>query len=101
MTEPNQDVRIMLNIDPAVEPGVYASFVAVWHYGDAFTLDFASVTAPGRSATDEETGAAFVEVPAKIVSRVKIPVSQVFEIMKALEQQLSKWELETGNRKPS
>lgn len=97
--EAAKDVRITLNIEPEAEAGVYASFVAVWHYGDAFTLDFASVTAPGRTATDGDTGASYVEVPARIVSRVKIPVSQVFEIMKALEQQLSKWERE-NNSKP-
>jgi len=33
------------------------------------------------------------------VSRVRIPPDQVFELMKALEQQLTMWENETGKRK--
>jgi hypothetical protein len=35
---------------------------------------------------------------ATVVSRVRIPPSQVFELMKALEQQLSAWEKEHPNR---
>ena len=31
-----------------------------------------------------------------MIQRVKIPPKQVFELMKALEHQLSAWESETG-----
>lgn len=37
-------------------------------------------------------------MPARIVARIKIPPAQVFELMKALEQQLTAWEKETGQR---
>lgn len=37
-----------------------------------------------------------MHVPTRIVSRVRIPPSQVFELMKALEQQLSAYEKEIG-----
>jgi hypothetical protein len=33
-----------------------------------------------------------------VVARVRVPPSQVFEIMKALERQLTAWETETGRR---
>ncbi len=37
-------------------------------------------------------------MPTRIVSRVRIPPSQVFEIMKTLEQQLTRWENDRGQR---
>ena len=64
--------------------GTYADFVSVWHSKDVFVLDFAVLAQP----TTPET------LAARVVSRVRIPPSQVFEIMKALEQQLTAWETE-------
>ena len=39
-------------------------------------------------------------MPARVVSRVRIPPEQVFELAKALTQQLEFWEQETGRRPP-
>jgi hypothetical protein len=72
--------------------GVYADFVRAWHTKDAFVLDFVSMNEPPRAEDDK------VILDASVVSRVRIPPSQVFELMKALEQQLSAWEKETGKR---
>jgi hypothetical protein len=36
---------------------------------------------------------------ARVVSRVRIPPAQVFELMKALEKQLTQWEASTGARR--
>ena len=66
--------------------GTYADFVSVWHSRDAFVLDFAVLAQP---ATPQQ-------LAARVVTRVRIPPSQVFEIMKALEQQLTAWENERG-----
>jgi hypothetical protein len=38
------------------------------------------------------------QAQAQVVARVRVPPSQVFEIMKALERQLTAWETETGRR---
>ena len=92
--------RAQIDMSPEVARGVFANFVSVWHDQDGFTLDFASYVHPPTPAQDSETGASFVQIQAQVVSRVRIPPSQVFEIMKALEQQLSKWEAETGQRAP-
>src|SRR4051794_20537024 len=69
--------------DEALE-GTYADFVSVWHGRDAFVLDFAVLSQPATATA----------LNARVVSRVRIPPSQVFEIMKALEQQLTAWEAE-------
>ncbi|SES37100.1 DUF3467 domain-containing protein [Actinokineospora terrae] len=90
--------RFMVNMPPEQEVGHYANFAVVWHDKESFVLDFATIVGPNHPAQDD-SGTEFLATPARIVSRVRIPPSQVFEIMKALEQQLSKWEQETG-RKP-
>lgn len=76
--------------DDRVE-GTYADFVSVWHSRDVFVLDFAVLSQPTTPA----------QLSARVVSRVRIPPTQVFEIMKALEQQLTAWENEGKPAKPS
>ncbi|MDR3360624.1 MAG: DUF3467 domain-containing protein [Bifidobacteriaceae bacterium] len=84
--------RIQIKLAPDMEAGVYADFVRAWHTNDAFVLDFASLTEPPR----HESGT--VVLNASVASRVRIPPAQVFELMKALEQQLTAWEKEHGKR---
>jgi hypothetical protein len=84
--------RIQIALPPKYLAGVFADFVRAWHTKDSFVLDFAAFTEP--VVRDDETGD-YVH-NAAIVSRVRIPPSQVFELMKALEQQLSAWEKEQG-----
>lgn len=89
--------RFAVELPPELVAGVYADFASVWHSNDVFTLDFAVVSQPPQPAQDEN-GEAYVAVPTRIVSRVRIPPSQVFEIMKTLEQQLTRWEKDRGQR---
>lgn len=98
MSEREPETRMQIEISPEVARGVYANFVSVWHDRDGFTFDFAANMQPPMPSTDEETGAQVVLVHAQIVSRVRVPPSQMFEIMKTLEIQLSAWERETGSR---
>lgn len=88
MTQQN----FQMQVPEALVGGVLADFVGVGHNAQYFTLDFAAV------ARTEQNGPDSVDVFAQVVSRVKILPAQVFEIMKALEQQLSQWEAETGSR---
>jgi hypothetical protein len=80
-------------------PGVYADFVSVWHTADAFTFDFAALARP-PSLVEGDDGPPTTQAQAQVVARVRVPPSQVFEIMKALERQLTAWEKETGRRPP-
>jgi hypothetical protein len=97
MTEPEEIPRRMsVSATPDTEVGVYANFVAVWHEPHCFVLDFAAYTQPPQLAADPDNGEQFVDLRARLVSRIRVPPDQVFEIMKALEQQLSAWERETG-----
>jgi hypothetical protein len=85
--------RLQINMPSEQATGVYADFVRAWHTNESFVLDFAALHEPAQS-TDEGV----VVIKAGVVSRVRIPPSQVFELMKALEQQLSAWEKETGRK---
>jgi hypothetical protein len=55
---------------------------------------------PPYPSEDIDASRQLIMIPARVVSRVRIPASQVFELMKVLEKQLSAWELETGQRPP-
>jgi hypothetical protein len=96
MTDQPGETRFTIEVAPDIEVGVFANFVSIWHDADTFTLDFAAMTRQPTPSQDASTGAVYLDVPARIVSRVRIPPSQVFEIMKALEQQLTAYEKETG-----
>ena len=85
-TPPGQPQQAQLHIPDDKIEGTYADFVSVWHSKDVFVLDFAVLAQPTTPA----------ELKSRVVSRVRIPPSQVFEIMKALEQQLTRWEQERG-----
>ncbi|GLW97064.1 DUF3467 domain-containing protein [Microtetraspora sp. NBRC 16547] len=90
--------RLEVSISPEVEAGQYANFASVWHTRDGFILDFAVITRPPAIADDPQSGTPYVSVPTRIVSRVRLPPAQVFELMKALEQQLTAFEKETGHK---
>jgi hypothetical protein len=88
--------RIQLAMPPDRATGVYADFVRAWHTKDGFILDFAAYMEPPMH---DEAVNDIVQQSA-VVSRVRIPPAQVFELMKALEQQLSAWESENKTSRP-
>lgn len=89
--------RFDIEISPEIEAGIYADFASLWHTPDSFVIDFAALRRPPYTTEeDPQTGRVAAVLPTRIVARVRIPPGQVFELMKALEQQLSMWEKETG-----
>lgn len=96
MTEQPQEHRVEITVPPDHEVGVYAGFASVWRTQDSFVIDFSTEVRPSEVAEDAESGTRYVHVPARVVSRVRIPPSQVWELMKSLEQNLSAYERESG-----
>jgi len=84
--------RVEISMPEGLVPGVPADIVGVWHTADTFVLDFSAFVDPPQLL--EEEGQEIVHQRAQVVARVRVPPGQVFEIMKALEQQLSAWERE-------
>ncbi len=72
------------------EAGVYANILGVWHTAYEFTFDFA-VTLPPEN---DESGN--LTVPARVVSRVKLPPSVVFDIIKTINENFTTYEANHG-----
>jgi hypothetical protein len=98
MSQPEQPLpkRYSVEVPADVVDGHYADLASLWHTPDVFVLDFAALK--GMPQRSEHEGVAVLQHQARIVTRVRIPPAQVFELMKALESQLSAWEKETGRR---
>jgi hypothetical protein len=75
-----------LQVPPDVEAGVYSNFLGVWHSGHEFTLDFAT-TQPSRVGEDGT-----VVIPCLVVSRIKVPPTLLFDIIKTLNENMTKFE---------
>lgn len=86
-----------IEMPPKAVAGSYADFANVWHTPDVFVMDFVSLVRPPHEAEDEE-GNTVTVVSGQVVQRVRIPPEQVFELAKALTQQLEFWERENGRR---
>lgn len=90
-----------IDLPPDAIDGHYADFANVWHTPNVFVMDFVALAQPPREEVDANTGEPITIVPARVVSRIRIPPEQVFELAKALTQQLEFWEQETGRKSPT
>jgi len=86
-----------LTIQPELEAGVYANFVATWHTAFDFTFDF-GVVVPDIADPDHSP---LKPVRGRIVARVKIPVTIVFDVIRALNDEMTRYEATFGEiRRP-
>ena len=90
--QPNPQVRFDLRIAEALEGGVYANMVAVGHTPHEFTLDFSTME-PAQAKTDD---AGVVAVPCRVTSRVRLPVSLIFDLLQAINTNLGIYESRFG-----
>ncbi len=103
MEQPEGSGRVPANfeiqVSPDLEGGVYANFLNVWHSPFEFTFDFAVTQPP--IPQDPENPASPVTVPCRVVARLKIPPALVFDIMRALNQNMTGYEQTFGEiRRP-
>jgi Protein of unknown function (DUF3467) len=86
-----QQQELQINVPDDVAPGVYSNMVLVWHTPYEFTLDFAAIE-PGEGN----------RVPCRVVSRVRIPPTVIFDLMRALNENMSIYESKFGEiRRPA
>jgi hypothetical protein len=90
--------QLQIDVPDEVEVGVPADFASLWHTPSTFVIDFVALKHPPQPNVDEATGEAHPVVSGRVVTRVRIPPEQVFELAKALTTQLDAWERETGRR---
>ena len=94
MSEPDRPTQFELNVPPELEGGVYANVLGVWHTAYEFTLDFAAMQPPQVEDEDDPNSPAFVQ--CRVVSRVKVPVTVVFDVIRALNENMTKYEEHFG-----
>ena len=94
-------VEFQVEVPPDEETGVPADFANIWHTRTSLVLDFAVAKGPPRLVENPDDSGPRAVVSARVVSRVRIPPEQAFEIARALTQQLDLWEQETGRRQPT
>lgn len=87
-------VHFRVDVPAEEKGGSYANFLAVWHTGHEFTLDFAA-TQPPEVEEEDDPGSPVV-VPCHVVSRLKIPVSVIFDVLRALNENMTRYESTYG-----
>ena len=97
MTEPPAGPRIEFepHADPSLEAGAYANGLAVWHTLHEFTFDFFVSSQPPSEARTAE-GEVVIRAPHRLVARVRVPPTSVFEIIRTISQNLSMYEQKFG-----
>ena len=82
------DARVELRPDvpPELEGGIYANFLIVWHSPYEFTLDFCATLQPEQGEAGE------VVIPCRAVSRIRLPVTLIFEVLRALNESMTSYE---------
>lgn len=76
-----------------VAAGVYADAAMVWCTQHGFTIDILSASAPPHP--DEEDDGKVVQ-DAAVVSRVRVPVSVIFQLARAIGEQVATYEAQFG-----
>ncbi len=83
-----------IKVPQEVQAGVPVDFAGVWRTNETLVLDFSVQTEPTRPDADGNP-----VLNAMTVARVRVPVAQGFELMRALNAQLTAWEREHPDRK--
>ncbi len=90
--KPGASVRFY--VPPEQEAGVYAETVAVWHTPYDFIIDFAAIQV--AQPVDPTDPGSQMEVPARVVSRIRIPTGLVFDLIQTINARMEQYEQEWG-----
>ncbi len=101
MDEHPVNQAFQIDLPQEVAAGRYADFASIWHTENIFVLDFLTLTQPPMPTESSDAGQPQLLMPAQVVSRIRIPPQQVFELARALTQQLTIWEEATGRATPA
>jgi hypothetical protein len=71
--------------------GAYANSVAIWHTAHEFTLDFLVHAQPPTQVAAPD-GTQVIQAPQKLTARVHIPPGVIFDLLRALNENMTKHE---------
>ena len=91
---PDRPIELKIDVPPELEGGTYANVLNVWHTAYEFTLDFGVMQQVGEP---EDADAAAAGRRSGVVSRVRIPVTLLFEVLKALNTNMTGYESTFGS----
>jgi hypothetical protein len=95
MTDPPEPtLTLQFYVPPEQEAGAYAHAFSIWATAYDFTLDFAVVQPPEPSDPDDPESPPIV--PARVVARVRVPPTIVFELLRAINARMEAYEAEWG-----
>ena len=77
------------DIPEGLSAGVYANALLIWHTAHEFTLDF-GVFQRRAASNDEE------KPPVRLVSRVRMPVTLILDVLRALNVAMTQYERRFG-----
>jgi hypothetical protein len=81
--------------DAAQEAGYYANALAIWHTGHEFTFDFLVNSDPPRPARTQD-GEDVIQAPHRLVARIRVPPTAVFDIIRTINENLTLYEQRFG-----
>lgn len=93
--EEQRPTRFSIRVPDEHEGGAYANFVSVWSTAFEFTFDFCA-TQPVIPPQDQDDPGDPVTVPCTVVSRVRIPTTLIYEVFRALDENLDSYEKTWG-----
>jgi uncharacterized protein DUF3467 len=76
--------QAQINVPDALQGGVYANGAMVWHSPYEFTLDFVTTQPPDPESPNV--------VQCVVTARVKIPPTVIFDLIKAINENMTKYE---------
>jgi hypothetical protein len=97
MSEPPANPRMALetHADPALEAGSYANALAIWHTAHEFTFDFLVTSSPPQPVRGDN-GEQVIRAPHRLVARVRVPPTAVFDIIRTINENLTMYEQRFG-----
>ena len=81
-------------VPPEEEPGAYANTFAIWHTAYDFVLDFGVIQLAQPSDPNDPKSPPVV--PARVVSRVMLPSTLIFEFVKTINHVMDSYERQWG-----
>lgn len=88
---PEPQPGLNLNVPESMHAGVYADRALVWHNEHGFTIDF---VVPMMPPTPGEDGT--MTQQATVAARVRLPVSVMFQLARAIAENVSQYEAKHG-----
>jgi hypothetical protein len=96
---PDREVNYDFEISSETRIGVYANVVYIWYSPYEFALDWG--LADEGEAEDSDDPTSPLRVPVSIVARVRVPTGLIFDVLRTLNEAMTRYEAIFGEiRRP-